>query len=84
LIQVNASSLIGKDGHFAKKFIAKLIKKNLIDFVSSDIHETRVNYMGEAYAYASKKFGKKITNDIFEANALKIINLLKDKKKKED
>ena len=73
LIQVNASSIIGKDGARAKKFIKKLIKNNMISFVSSDIHFKRINYMDLAYNYVVKKHTKEVADKIFEANAFEVL-----------
>lgn len=73
LIQVNASSIIGKDGARAKKFIKKLIKNNMISFVSSDIHFKRINYMDLAYNYVVKKNTKEVADKIFEANAFEVL-----------
>ena len=73
LIQVNASSVIGKDGIKAKKFIKNLIKKGYVDFVSSDIHYKRINYMKDAYDYVVKKHSKEIADNIFTNNAGNIL-----------
>ena len=73
LIQINASSLFGKDKKFFKKKVKALLKENIVDFVASDIHEDRVNYMKKAYQYISKKYGKEYANKIFFDNAEKII-----------
>ncbi|MCK7486906.1 MAG: hypothetical protein MZU97_16440 [Bacillus subtilis] len=48
MIQVNASSVIGKSGRVDQKTILKWIKLGLIDFVASDIHVFRQNDMLEA------------------------------------
>ena len=76
-IQVNASSIIGKDGGKVKKFVNKLISLGLVDFVSSDIHQNRNNYLGVAYNYVVKKHGLEIADQIFRNNALEIINVSK-------
>lgn len=74
LIQVNASSIIGKHGGKIKKFCMKLIKNNLIDFISSDIHENRENYLDKAYKFISKKLTQEIANKLFIENAKKLID----------
>ena len=76
-IQVNASSIIGKDGGKRKKFVNKLISAGLIDFVGSDIHESRKNYFKSAYDSVCKKHSKDIAKKIFEENAKEIINVIK-------
>ncbi len=73
LIQINASSLFGKDKKYFKKKVKALLRENLVDFVASDVHEDRINHMKEAYLYVSKKCGKEYANLIFNENAKKII-----------
>ena len=73
LIQVNASAILGKHGMKIKKFVKKLIKNNLVDFVASDIHENREYNLKEAYLYIEKKFGKIIADNIFNNNAIRLI-----------
>lgn len=73
LIQVNASSIIGKDGAKAKKFIKNLIKNDMVSFVSSDIHFKRINYLLNAYNYVAKKHTKEIADKIFTLNAFEIL-----------
>ena len=46
-----------------------LFKKDLVDFVSSDIHEARKNYMDKAYKIIKKKFGEEYANMVFNENA---------------
>lgn len=77
MIQVNASSVIGKDGGKRKKFVNKLIASGMIDFVGSDIHESRKNYLKIAYDYVSKKISKDIANVIFNDNAAKLLESIK-------
>lgn len=73
LIQVNASTILGKHGLKAKRFVKKLIKNNLVDFIASDIHENREYNLKEAYIYVDKKFGKDVADNIFNNNATKLI-----------
>ncbi len=65
LIQVNASSLVGKIGGKVKKFIIKAIKFGLVDFVASDVHSFRENDMKLAYELVKKKFDKQVADDLF-------------------
>lgn len=73
LIQVNADSIVGDNKKFYKKKIKELFKNGLVHFVASDMHKERVNLMGKAYLYVSKKFGKECAEDVFVNNAKKII-----------
>jgi len=65
LIQVNAASIVGARGSQLKKTALKLIKAGLVDFISSDIHAFRTNYMKEAYQFVIKKFGKAMAEQLF-------------------
>ena len=69
LIQINASSICGAHGFKIKKKVMDLFKKDLVDFVSSDIHEARKNYMDKAYKIIKKKFGEEYANMVFNENA---------------
>lgn len=72
LIQINATSIITKHP-FLRKFIMKLIKNNLVHFVSSDVHFGRENKMLEAYQMVAKKFNKDIANKLFIENPRKVL-----------
>lgn len=72
LIQINATSIITKHP-FLRKFIMKLIKNNLVHFVSSDVHFGRENKMLEAYQMVAKKIGKDIANKLFIENPRKVL-----------
>ena len=65
LIQINAHSVAGKYGISTQKLCFKLIKLGLVDFVASDIHEFRTNYLKEAYDIVVKKFGENTAESIF-------------------
>lgn len=65
LIQVNASSVVGISGKTMQKMAFKLIKNELVDFIASDIHVSRKNYMKEAYHLVSKKFGDRSASRLF-------------------
>lgn len=72
-IQINASTIIGKAGLREKKKAFKLIKANVVDFIASDIHYNRNNYLKKSYDIISKKFGKEMANKLFVTNAKFII-----------
>ncbi|MDD3123517.1 MAG: hypothetical protein PHC62_08420 [Candidatus Izemoplasmatales bacterium] len=65
LIQINAGSVVGASGSQSKKLVWKLMKLGLVDFVASDIHTFRKNYLKDAYELVSKKFDKDYANHIF-------------------
>ncbi|MDD2492775.1 MAG: CpsB/CapC family capsule biosynthesis tyrosine phosphatase [Bacilli bacterium] len=73
-IQVNASSLVGKEGAKLKKFVFALLNEKLVDFVASDIHEKRQNWMNKAYNMVVKKFGQDYGQRIFKDNAVRILS----------
>ena len=77
LMQVNADSIIGKDGFGTKTItVKKLMKTGSAQvFVGSDCHGTqeRISRIGEAYDYVSKKEGDSYANQLFIRNPLKII-----------
>jgi protein-tyrosine phosphatase len=75
LIQVNSTSILGQHGKKIKKFAFDLIKNDLVDFISSDCHNTtdrNVNLL-DAYNIISKKFGKDYADKIFKKNQEKLI-----------
>ena len=69
-IQVNASTILGKDGLKDKKKAFKLIKAGVVDFIASDMHYNR----NKAYDIICKKFGKQIANNLFYTNALFLLD----------
>ena len=69
LIQVNASSLLGKRGFSCKKMARRLLEEGLVDFVASDIHSKRTNYLEKAYKIVCKKYGKETADKVFTENA---------------
>ncbi len=73
LIQVNASSVLGKNGLKIKKNVKKLLKNDLVSFIASDIHCDRINYMHECYVYICKKYSEELANKLFFTNAMKLI-----------
>jgi len=73
LIQVNASSVIGKHGGKIKKRVKKLLKNDLVSFIASDIHSNRKNYMQKAYQFICKKYSEQLANKLFFTNAMKMI-----------
>jgi len=71
LIQVNAASVVGASGTPTKKMVMKMIKNGLVDFIASDIHEFRTNYMKQAYELIERKFKKGIAEKLFNNSILK-------------
>ena len=58
LIQINSNSVLGLTSWSEKRFVKKLLKHNLVDFVASDTHSFRPSTLDKSY--------KKIKNpDLF-------------------
>ncbi len=72
-VQVNADSVAGKAGRERYKFVKRLFKDNLVDFVASDVHSFRKNYMAKAFKVVVRKFGKDTADKVFVKNALDVI-----------
>ena len=73
LIQVNAASIIGKNGFKSKAMVKKLFERGLVDFVASDIHANRKNNLLKAYGIIKKKYGEEVAKEVFENNAKVLI-----------
>lgn len=72
LLQLDATSVFRKyHSRQVVQFTKKLLKENLVDFIASDIHQTKErnynNYL-KAYRKISRKYGKNKTNRLFENN----------------
>lgn len=80
MIQVNANSIIGKDGFRAKGFTKKLLNYGYVDFVGSDSHDLkkRVNNMGKCRDYLYKKYDESYVNRITDKNARKILEMIEE------
>lgn len=74
-IQINASTIVGKFGLKQKRKAFKLIKAGVVDFISSDIHFNRENYLKQAYDIVNKKFGSETCLKLFKHNAEFLINI---------
>lgn len=76
LIQVNSSSIIGKNGNEIKKVSNILLDNNMIHFVATDAHSSirRRPIVKETYNYIVKKYGEKRAQTLFIQNPSKVIN----------
>lgn len=72
LVQINAGTVCNSGGQRRKAF--EMIKEGLVDFVASDVHSKRINYMEKAYKVVKKKFGEDTANKLFNENAKILIN----------
>lgn len=75
LVQVNAESVVGKNGLATKWYVKKLIKKNIIDFIASDAHDTttRVPDLKTVYQYLEKKYGTRYAQTVLRENQQKLL-----------
>ncbi len=69
-IQVNAESLLSIR---TRKFVNKMFAQGFVDFVASDIHVARKNFLAKAQKYVRKRFGNDAAEVVFELNPRKII-----------
>ncbi len=73
LIQVNASSIVGKSGKNIQNIIFDAIYNGYIDFIASDLHKGRKSYMLKAYKKIKKLFGGETAEKLFNDNAQNIL-----------
>lgn len=69
LIQVNAASIIGKNGRRVQKYLLDAMGRGLIDFVASDTHTKRQTELDKAYKKICKTLGKDIAELVLQENA---------------
>lgn len=74
-IQVNAESIMGKEGFGTKRFCMKLMKADLLHFVGTDSHGSsyRVPKLKDAYLLVAKKMGEDYAEQIFIENPARMI-----------
>jgi len=71
-VQINADSIIGKDGWGMKRFCAKLLRTDRIDFVGSDAHnlQSRPSRIGECAEFLRKNYGESYARDLLIRNPI--------------
>lgn len=76
LIQINASTLAGNMGIGGRRKVVKLIKNDLVHFISTDCHSDgrRSPDLTECIKYLRKKIDEHTINTLLRDNAIKIIN----------
>lgn len=74
-VQMNAESIIGKEGFFMKQFCKKAMKKGYLHFVGSDAHDThrRKPLIGKCAEYLEKTMGEAYKNRILIENPKEIM-----------
>lgn len=75
IIQVNASSILGKHGKEIKKVSDILLDNNMIHIVASDAHgiQRRRPQLREAYDFVKSKYSKETAENLFKNNQSLII-----------
>ena len=75
LIQVNASSIMGKNRKDAEITSKILLVNNMVHFIATDAHssERRRPLIKEAYNYVVDKYGDKFAENLFVENQNKVI-----------
>ena len=69
-IQVNADSILGIDEWKSKRFCKALLKKRLVDYVASDVHNmtSRPSHIGACADYIARKYGQEYAQELFIDN----------------
>lgn len=75
LIQVNASSILGKNGEKAEDTSKKLLDNNMVHFVATDAHSSnrRRPLIKDSYNYILKNYGKEVSEKLFIENPTAVI-----------
>lgn len=74
-LQANAESVLGEGSKAAKKFVRRLLKHGMIQFIASDAHDTthRTPRLSECFAYIRKKYGDEMAKACFQSNPERLI-----------
>lgn len=74
-VQINADSILGRSGWGIKRFCAKLLRNDRVDFVGSDAHNMtdRISYQAECFEYVKGKYGPERALRIFCENPKRIV-----------
>ncbi|MBQ6036877.1 MAG: hypothetical protein IJL43_06135 [Lachnospiraceae bacterium] len=75
LIQMNAGSILGREGFERSHYCRKQLKKGLVHVVASDAHdtETRPVELESAYKLITKKCGQEAAEKLLQINPLSIL-----------
>ena len=75
LIQLNASSIMGKYGFGISHFCKKILKNELAHFVATDAHDagSRAPELMECRNYLTRKFGEEYSDRVLYDNPLSVI-----------
>lgn len=77
MIQMNVSSILGREGRKQASWCKKLLKAHLVHVVASDAHdpEERPVELGLCAEYLERKFGAELAEELLCINPFKILNI---------
>lgn len=86
LVQINASTLIGKCGRKVKKISETLMKKGYVHFIASDTHDIkrRCPDLDLCEGYITKKWGKERAGKLLVDNPQAILNKTEDQEETDE
>lgn len=84
-VQLNADSVIGREGWGLKRFCARLLKEELVDLIGSDAHNMRdrAPHIGECASYLKKKFGDGCVDTLMRKNPRRLLASVRDRQSAE-
>ncbi len=76
IIQLNASSIVGKNGDEAQKVSKILLDNNMVHVIGTDSHSSKKRrpIIKESYDFISQKYSSNKASELFLENPTKIIN----------
>ena len=76
LIQLNAGSVLGRNGLRTKWFCRGLLKKGQVHFIASDAHDPvrRTPLLGACFQLVQRKYGQALARQIFVSNPQAVIS----------
>lgn len=76
LLQINAGSVLGREGLRQKLLTRRLLQKNLVTVIASDAHdsEIRVPELGLCAAHLESKYGRGLAERLLRDNPMAILN----------
>ena len=77
LIQINASTVLGKRGFLMRHFADRLISDGIADVIADDSHnmDDRAPCLAEAAQYVSRKFGNDVCERMFLRTPFEILSM---------
>ena len=75
MIQINADSVLGKEGRKQKAFCKKILKEGLADLAASDAHgiKRRACNLAACYEYIARKYGEELARKLTSRNPGRIL-----------